>query len=319
MSRQAVTSIVAGGAGFVGSHLVDALAKRGESVVVLDNLAVGRIENLEAAISSGRTTFIYVDIEAEAVSLRNVILSTGVKNIDSIYLLASNPSAEPDRSLPVSPAVTDFGTAPLVDLAVEHGARLTFASNMNCGSGRFFDEADIAGSAIPLDNGAPRGESAITTAVRERGLNARVVQYSNCYGPRVHSDDDPLIVALLDAALHGSAMPAETTGRQRRSMTYVADAVQRLLLVAARPQALPTPVSIADPHEYSVVEIARMLARIAGIDFVPQPVAEYSFEGRADHFDGSAGVMFSWEPAMPLEDGLRKTYNWFADDQRLFV
>jgi dTDP-glucose 4,6-dehydratase len=281
-----MTSIVSGGAGFLGSHLVDRLVKRGASVVVIDNLATGHLVNLEHAISSGRVTFVYADI-VDVASLHALLASNGIKKVGAIYHFASTGAA----------------TLPLIDLALRHRSRFIFSSLFGASG----DEGDVY------------GEAAVTAAVRTDGLDARIVRFVDCYGPRMQSADDRFIPALLEAAVNGRALPIEGTGEEKRTLTFVADALALLLLGAEAPPGPLVPLTIGSDDERSVIEIAKSFARAADVAFTPQFVARGSADPQRRRPDLTRARELGWKPTTALETGLRMTYAWFSRDGRLFV
>jgi nucleoside-diphosphate-sugar epimerase len=295
-----VNSIVIGGAGFLGSHLVDALTRCGESVVVIDNLTTGRLSNLESAITLGRTAFVYADVWALADSLREIISSTGMKKVDFIYHFVSTTCHDVvgTRHWDLSGA-TDPAMNALIDIALGYKARLILSSPQVPGGGEH------------------EAEAAIGAAVRERGLDARIVRFSNCYGPRAQNGD-PVIAALLEAALHRRPMPIEGNGQQTRSVTYVADAIARVLTVARHSPAVLQPVEIISNDERTVTEIARALALSVGLDFKVQYVSS-SVEVPRRQGSGLPSVTRRPSPQTSLERGLRNTYDWLLNQSQLFV
>ena len=117
------------------------------------------------------------------------------------------------------------------------------------------------------DEGKRFGEAAVAAGVRSRGLDARLVRFFNCYGPRMEAGDGRLVPELIGAALAGRPLPIQGTGEQTRSMTYVDDAVDLLLRVVAAPLDGLHPVNVGNDDERQVLEIARTLAQVAGVTF----------------------------------------------------
>ncbi|MGD0475934.1 MAG: NAD-dependent epimerase/dehydratase family protein [Candidatus Velthaea sp.] len=288
-------NIVIGGAGFLGSHLVDRLTGGGESVVVVDNLTTGRLSNLEDAITLGRATFVYADVRNHTGELSDIVGSTGMKKVDVIYTFvppdAPQPTADPHREA-VDPVLR-----PLIEMAVDRKARLVV-------------------STAPKPDAAEREmELALAAAVCDRGLDARIVRLPNCYGPRARNGD-PLIAALLEAAVQRRALPLEHA-EQASEAFYVADAVSCLRKVARRDQSRLPSVEIVNGDERSVTEIARMVARTAGLDFdAHYPAGRPELpQRRASEQRATCAA----SPVTPLEHGLRYTYDWLVNQDQLFV
>lgn len=286
------TSIVTGGAGFLGSHLVDKLTSGGEAVVVLDNLATGHLGNLAGAIASGRATFIYTDIAVGTDALRDIIRSGGVENVERIYHFVPRPPPAED------PLVHAEAMRALIDIAIEKGARLVVVSD------------EFSGPAEAVD------EAAVGAAVRDRELDARIVRVFHCYGPRADTGDAD-IAAMFEATRQRRPMPIEGSGKQVRPMTYVADAIDGLLTVALREDA-PLATDIVSTDEPSALEIARTLARGVGRDFAFEyvtghPEPQHPLAGRNDR------VALGVPAGTSLEAGLRKTYDWFTKESHQYV
>ncbi len=323
-----VTSIVTGGAGFLGSHLVDALVKRGEAVVVLDNLTTGRLANLERAISSGRVAFVYTDVAADTASLRAVLTSSDVRGAATIYHLASPASpnacgARPWQTL----AVNALGTMSLIEIALDYGARLVFASTCEVYEDPlvyaqpedYFHNTDPMGPRSCYREAKRFGEAVVTAAVRNFGLDACIVRFFNCYGPRMQRGDGRLVPALLDAVLQRRPLPIQGNGQQTRSMTYVDDAIKLLLLVAASSQPTLAPVNVGSDDERSVLEIARSLCATLGVEYATEFTSGRPADPQRRRPDLTRARSYGWTPKVPLEQGLRATYDWFAQESSMFV
>jgi nucleoside-diphosphate-sugar epimerase len=188
----------------------------------------------------------------------------------------------------------------LIDIAVEQRARLIVCAD------------DYFGHSEAID------EAAVGTAVRERGLDARIVRVLHCYGPRAHKGDDD-ITAMFEATLARRPLPIEGSGKQVRPMTYVADAIEGLLTVARRPPGALEPIDIVSTDEPSAIEIARTLARGVGRNFVYEYVGGHTASVDRDAPGCGDHVAFGVPPGTSLEAGLRKTYDWFTKESRLFV
>jgi len=322
-----ITSIVTGGAGFLGSHLVDALAKRGESVVVLDNLTTGRLGNLERAISSGRVTFVYADVAVDRTSLRAIVAGSGTKKIDSIYHLASPASPSAHSAHPWETlAVNGLGTMSLIDIALEHRARFIFSSTaeiygdplVHPQAEDYFGNVDPIGPRSCYDEGKRFGEAAVAAAVNKRSLDGRIVRFFNCYGPRMQTADGQLIPAFFEAAANRQPLPIQGTGEQTRSLTYVDDAIELLLMVAEQQQSSLQPINIGNDEEKSVMDIARSLADVLRVDFIPEFIPGRP-SGPLRRPDIARARGLGWKPTTSLEDGLRLTFDWFSRESQLFV
>jgi nucleoside-diphosphate-sugar epimerase len=315
--------LVTGGAGFVGSHLVDRLVKAGEHVIVIDNLSTGRLGNLERPILEGNVTFVYQDVAAPLDTLRAAIESGPSGDISAIYHLASPASPEAYGSMPWQTISANVvGTMSLVELALERGAMMLFASTSEVYGDplvdpqpeTYFGNVNPIGPRACYDEGKRCGEAAMSVAVRDRGLDGRIVRIFNGYGPRMDSADGRLVPALLSAARQGLPMPIHGDGSQRRSLTYVDDLVEGIVRVGRAQFAELTPVNLGADDERSVLEIAEAAAAVAGI----RPAYDYLPARPEDpqrrRPDASRARLLGWHARVSLGDGLRRTYAWMIRD-----
>ncbi len=316
-----VTSIVTGGAGFLGSHLVDALVRRGEAVICIDNLSTGSLRNVAGAISSGQTTFVFADVAGPLADLQQTIAELRLDRLDCIYHLASPASPAAYGAHPLETlAVNGPGTLALIEIALAARARFVYASTSEIYGDplehpqpeSYFGNVNPIGPRACYDEGKRFGEAAVAAAVGARGLDGRIVRFFNCYGPRMDRGDGRLIPALIDAVTESRPFPIHGSGAQTRSLTFVDDAIDLLLRVADRPQTSLAPVNIGNDDERSVEEIARVLARILDRPYVAEHVPARPEDPQRRRPELTRARTYDWEPATPLEAGLRATTEWFA-------
>jgi nucleoside-diphosphate-sugar epimerase len=321
--------LVTGGAGFLGSHLSNALVDSGHHVVIVDNLSSGHVRNLEHAVSSGRATFIYGDVTAPIERFESLVHDAlrGHK-VDRIWHLASPASPDAYGAHPWETlAVNGTATMSLIDFALKQRARFLYTSTSEIYGDplvhpqpeSYFGNVDPIGPRSCYDEGKRFGEAAVATAVRMRGLEGRVVRFFNCYGPMMEAGDGRLIPALISAISNNKPLPIQGTGKQTRSMTFVDDAIEMLQLVMERPQKALQPINIGNDDERSVEDIARALASIAGVEF--QPAYEAAREGDPQRRkpDLTLARAYGWAPSTSLEDGLRVTWRWFTEERLAFA
>jgi nucleoside-diphosphate-sugar epimerase len=323
-----VTSLVTGGAGFVGSHLVNALIAAGERVCIIDDLSTGEVRNLEAAISTGNAIFVHGDVGVSTDELRYSLSQTGVDRFDAISHLASPASPEAYGSHPWETLrVNALGTMSLIELALEHSARFLYTSTSEIYGDplvhpqpeSYFGNVDPIGPRACYDEGKRFGEAAVSVAVRSRGLSGRLIRFFNCYGPMMDMHDGRLIPALTDALLSEKPLPIQGTGRQTRSMTYVEDAIELLLKVMHEEQPTLQPVNIGSDDERSVEEIARTFARVAGVPFEPEYLPGREGDPQRRKPDLTIARSMGWTPRTSLEDGLKRTLTWFKDERLAYA
>ena len=322
-------SLVTGGAGFVGSHLVNALVDDGEEVIVIDNLSTGQIRNLEHGVSSGRVTFVFADVVEPPERLREIVEGAARgKRLNRIYHLASPASPEAYGQHPWETlAVNGFATMSLIEVSLQYGARFLFVSTSEIYGDPlvhpqpegYFGNVDPIGPRSCYDEGKRFGEAAVAAAVRARSLDGRIVRFFNCYGPSMEGEDGRLIPSLLSAISAGGRLPIHGSGKQTRSMTFIDDAIELLRLVMDRPQPKLQPINIGNDDERSVEEIAKTLAVIAGVRYDPEILPAREGDPQRRKPDLSLARTYGWAPSTSLEEGLRLTYRWYQEDRREFA
>ncbi|GAC1420885.1 MAG: SDR family oxidoreductase [Candidatus Velthaea sp.] len=321
-------SLVSGGAGFVGSHLVHHLIARGEDVIIIDNLSTGEVRNLHEPISSGHATFVHADVAVPVDALRDIVLRTGATRLDSIYHLASPASPEAYNAHPWETLkVNSVGTMSLIELALMYGARMLYASTSEIYGDplvhpqpeSYFGNVDPIGPRACYDEGKRFGEAAMSSAVRSKGLDGRLVRLFNCYGPNMDMHDGRLVPALVEAVIEGRPLPIQGTGAQTRSMTFVTDAIELILLVMHSEQPVLQPINVGNDDERSVLEIAQALATVANVPFDVDFVAAREGDPQRRKPDLALARQLGWSPTTSLEDGLRATMSWFTKERLSFA
>ena len=321
-------SLVTGGAGFVGSNLVDRLISAGDNIVILDNLSTGRIANIEAAITSGKASFIYGDCATNIAGLRDLLKCGDIGKFDRIFHLASPASPEAYGAHPWETLVVNsLGTMSLIDLAIEHDATLIYTSTseiygdplVHPQSESYFGNVDPIGPRSCYDEGKRFGEAAVAAGVSARGLDGRIVRFFNCYGPRMERGDGRLVPSLIDAALTKRPVPIQGSGRQTRSMTYIQDALDLVLIVANQLPGILRPVNIGNDDERSVEDIARAFCDVVGIPFDPLYSNGRPGDPQRRRPDISFAKSLGWMPMTDLETGLAETYRWFSRERLAYA
>jgi nucleoside-diphosphate-sugar epimerase len=313
-------SLVTGGAGFLGSHLVDALIAAGGSVVVIDDLSTGSLENLAEAISTGFCTYIYGDLNDPTLSLRRIIGEADGLPLAKVFHLASPASPEAyEANQWGTLGVNGPATMKLIDLAIEENATFVYASTSEIYGDplvhpqpeTYFGNVDPVGPRSCYDEGKRFGEAAVAAAVRTKGLDGRIVRFFNCYGPRMQIGDGRLIPSALEAMASGQPFPVQGTGKQTRSMTYVDDAIEALLFVAGNPDLKLKPFNIGNDDERTVEDIIAALALAASVPFNRANKPARPGDPQRRKPDLTFARANGWAPTTNLEDGLRKTLAWF--------
>ncbi len=305
--------LVAGGAGFVGSHLVDLLLDRGDRVVVVDNLATGSARNL-AHIRSSRLTFV-----------RANVARTPMGKYQRIYHLASPASPEAYGRMAVETLFANaLGTRRLLDIARAQRARFLLASTSEVYGDplehpqreTYWGNVDPIGPRSQYDEGKRFAEALTVAYVRQYGLDCRIVRIFNSYGPRMQIDDGRMPAAFIVAAVTGKPIPVQGDGTQTRSLCFVGDTSEGLIAAMERGRTGEV-YNIGRPDEMSVLEFAQRVRRVAHssseITFVPGRSQDIH-QRRPDC--SKAAKELRWRARTTLSEGLRKTIDWYRGEQR---
>ncbi len=312
MSGGGELSLVTGGAGFIGSHLVEALLATGHRVIVLDDLSSGREENVPA------------DVELHVLDIRSREAATVIRERRPSYLFHQAAQMDVRRSTedPVFDAeVNILGTLNLLRAAVDAGVRqVLFAST----GGAIYGEQESfpAAEDHPTRPVSPYGVSKLAaerylyTFHLANGLDATCLRYANVYGERQSPHGEAGVVAIfLDRLLGGRPCVIHGDGAQTRDYIHVTDIVAANLAVLGRPGFRV--FNVGTGIETSVVELYGMLARATGFDGVPTHGPAKPGEQRRSVVDPDRLVReLAWGPPMPLAAGLRRTAAWFASRGR---
>lgn len=302
--------LVAGAAGFIGSHLCERLLNDGHTVTGVDNYLTGKAENLEAL--AGRTGFKFVehDITRPLPSLPAP---------DVVMNLASPASPRDYLAFPVETLrVGSEGTRHLLEFAAESGARFLLASTSECYGDplehpqreSYWGHVNPVGPRSCYDE-AKRYAEAITMAFhRAHGLRTNIARIFNTFGPRMKLDDGRVVPAFLSQALRGEPVTVFGTGLQTRSFCYVSDLVDGLVRLSRSEERLP--VNLGNPVEMTMLEFAERIKALTGsaseITFLPLP--EDDPQRRRPDITKAREVL-GWAPRVPLEEGLRVTVEYF--------
>jgi UDP-glucose 4-epimerase len=303
-------ALVTGGAGFIGSHLVDALLERGDRVVVFDDLSTGRRENLEGAVAKGA-----VLLEADITDAAAVTDAFETHRPEVVFHLA----AQIDVRRSVSEPVFDLGVNVAGTLNLLEAARQTQARRFILAStgGAIYGEG--AGRLLPLDEqaecrpDAPYGQSKyaaegyLSLYGRLHGLSAVALRLGNVYGSRQDPLGEAGVVAIFCGALLGGGTPRVFgDGHQTRDYVYVGDVVEAFL-AGAGSEAQGT-YNIGTGVETSVLELGRLLASVCDREFEPQMAPPRAGEVQRIAIDSAlAASELGWRPRTTLEQGLRAT------------
>lgn len=310
--------LVAGAAGFIGSHLCERLVAMGHDVAGVDNFITGCRRNLAGLEGHGRFRFVEHDV---------IEPLDWAEGVDGVYNLASPASPKDYLEHPVETLrVGSEGTRNLLEVARRHGARFLLASTSECYGDplehpqveTYWGNVNPVGPRSCYDESKRYAEAVTMAYHRKHGVRTNIARIFNTYGPRMKLNDGRIVPAFVDQALRNAPMTVYGDGSQTRSFCYVSDLVEGLIRLSQSEERYP--VNLGNPTELTVLEFARKIREMAGaaseIEFHPLP-ADDPQRRRPDI--GKAERVLGWRPEVSLEDGLRRTMESFrgaSADQR---
>ena len=302
-------ALVTGGAGFLGSHLCDALLAEGYSVVVADNLLTGRLSNLDHLRHETRFEFQQIDI--------NEPFDCGTVNY--VFHFAS-PASPVDYALHgiATLKAGSLGTFHALDIAHKYGAKYLVSSTSECYGDplehpqkeTYWGNVNSIGPRSVYDE-AKRFTEAVTMAYhRYHQVDTRIVRIFNTYGPRMQLNDGRVVPNFMKQALLGEDLTVYGDGSQTRSFCYLSDEIDGLLRLSKSAEHMP--VNIGNPTEFTILECARQVLAVTGskskIRFEDLPQDDP--KQRCPDIT-KARTLLGWEPKVDLETGLRLSLDYF--------
>ena len=302
--------LVAGVAGFLGSHLADALLADGNSVLGIDNLCTGSLQNIDHLKSETRFDFREGDICRPFDPGR----------VDYVFNFASPASPQDYLKLGIETLmVGSKGTRNMLELAKRHGAKFLHASTSECygdplehpQTEEYWGHVNPIGLRSVYDEAKRFSEALVMAYHRYHGVDTRLVRIFNTYGPRLQGSDGRVISNFMVQALRGEDLTVYGDGSQTRSFCYVSDEIDGIIRLSRVDEHLP--VNIGNPHEWTVLECARAVLRVTGsasrIVYCPLPEDDPS-QRQPDI--SKARRLLDWEPRIDLETGLRLSLEYFS-------
>jgi dTDP-glucose 4,6-dehydratase len=310
------TVLVAGGAGFIGSHLIDRLLERGDEVVCVDDLSTGRRTTAERHL--GHERYAFVEHDVTHADLAAVVDGVGV-DFDAVIHLASPASPPAYLARPIETLdAGSTGTRNLLEIARRSGARFMLASTSEVyGDPLEHPQAEgYHGNVNPVgvrsvyDEAKRFAESLTAAYARQYGLDVRIARIFNTYGPRMQPDDGRVVTNFIHQALAGEPLTLYGDGEQTRSFCYVDDEVAGLLALLDGDE--PGPVNIGNPDEVTMRQLADLVIELtesrSTVESHPAPVDDPQ-RRRPDIT--LARRRLGWEPVVDLRDGLARTIESF--------
>ncbi len=311
------TVLVAGGAGFIGSHLCKSLISEGYKVICVDNLITGDKGNIVEFLNNSNFNFIEQDITNP--------LKIDEK-IDYIFHLAS--PASPNKKSPKSYInypietllVNSQGTHLLLELAKQKQSKFLFASTSEVYGNpevspqkeEYFGNVNPNGVRSVYDESKRFGEAITMSYVRSLGLDARIIRIFNTYGPRMQKDDGRAVSEFIIQALSNSPLTVYGDGKQTRSFCYVDDMVLGIKKAMFTDGTRGEVINLGNPDEKTILELGEIIKKLSSStsEFVFEPLPEDDPKIRKPDIS-KAKRLLDWEPKVDIEEGLEKTIQYF--------
>ncbi|MCS7092981.1 MAG: NAD-dependent epimerase/dehydratase family protein [Patescibacteria group bacterium] len=309
--------LVAGGGGFIGSHLCEKLIRENHQVICVDNLSTGLRENLYTLISNKNFEFVKKDIN-EMINIK--------KKIDIIFHLASPASPNPYSqisylSLWKETFLTNtLGTVNLLELALKNQAIFLYASTSEIYGNpqihpqpeNYWGNVNPVGVRSIYDESKRAGETICYYYSLKKNVDVRIVRIFNTYGPRMRLDDKRMIINFIHQALTNKPITIYGNGHQTRSLCYIDDLINGLILIAFKNGLKGQVINLGNPEEYRVIDYARMIKKITGsksrIIFLEK---QQDDPERRRPDIAKAISLLNWQPIVDINIGLKKTVEYY--------
>ena len=306
--------LVTGGAGFIGSHLIDRLLEQGHEIICVDNLFTGRKENIVHHLGNSKFEFIRHDI------IEPILLE-----VDQIYNLACPASPVHYQHNPVKTIKTNvLGTLNMLGLAKRVKARILQASTSEVYGDPHVHPQEEAywGNVNPIgirscyDEGKRVAETLMFDYHRQNNADIRVIRIFNTYGPRMLENDGRVVSNFIVQSLRGEPLTVYGEGQQTRSFCYVSDLVEGMMRLMNSEHI--GPINIGNPGEFTILELAQKVKAMTGSksEIIYNPLPQDDPKQRQPDITKAQNLL-GWNPGIPLEVGLERTIGDFA--QRMGV
>ena len=302
--------LISGAAGFIGSHLCDRLIAAGHSIVGVDNLMTGSLRNLAHLDDNPCFEFIEFDI-CKPLAIQGPF--------DGVMHLASLASPKDYLEHPIETLESgSAGTRNMLDLALEHDADFLLTSTSECYGDplvhpqveTYWGNVNPVGPRSCYDESKRYAEALTMAYHRVHGLRTHIARIFNTYGPRMQLNDGRVVPAFLDQVLRGEPITLFGDGSQTRSFCYVSDLVEGLYLLFCSEERYP--VNLGNPKELTIREFAERIRELTGsrAPLAYRPLPEDDPRQRQPDIS-KARQLLGWEPVVPLEEGIRRTLEYF--------
>jgi UDP-glucuronate decarboxylase len=304
--------LVTGGAGFLGSHLIDRLIGRGDEVLCVDNLFTGDKRNLDHLAGHPRFEF-----------MRHDVCFPLYVEVDEIWNLACPASPVHYQHDPVQTTKTSVhGAINMLGLAKRLGVRIFQAStsevygdpHVHPQAEGYWGNVNPVGPRSCYDEGKRCAETLFFDYHRQHGLDIKVARIFNTYGPRMHAADGRVVSNFIVQALAGEPITIYGDGSQTRSFCYVDDLIDGFLALMSSEPGWPGPVNLGTPREFTIRQLAEQVVALTGSPslIVERPLPQDDPTQRKPNI-ALAREKLGWEPRVPLEEGLPRTIAYFRE------
>jgi dTDP-glucose 4,6-dehydratase len=301
--------LVTGGAGFIGSHLCDALLSEGHNVACVDNLLTGALRNIEHLKNEPRFEFRELDV--------NEPYDAGPVQYIFHFASPASPVDYMEHGIETL-KVGSLGSFHSLELARKYGAKYMLASTSECYGDplehpqkeTYWGHVNPIGPRSVYDESKRFAEAATAAYRRYHRVDTRILRIFNTYGPRLQLNDGRVISNFMKQALRGDPLTVYGDGTQTRSFCYVSDEVDGILRLAKADH--PGPVNIGNPSEFTILECAHMVLRVTGSQskIVYEPLPQDDPKQRRPDIT-RARELLGWEPKISLEQGLKLSIDYF--------
>lgn len=305
--------IVAGGAGFIGSHLCERLLKEGHQVVCLDSLLTGNLKNLQSFKDHKKFQFIKTDIVKK--------IPPGLSDVEAIFHLASPASPKDYQKHSIQTMlVNSVGTRNLLELAKKNGAKFLITSTSEIyGDPKehpqketYWGNVNPVGIRSCYDESKRFAEALVMEYLRKFDVDVRIIRIFNTYGPRMQKDDGRVVPNFINQVLSGKPITIYGTGKQTRSFCYVSDMVDGLIKAVVSSKTKGEIFNLGNPKEHAIYEFAKIICNLlqSKLEIVYKPLPADDPERRKPDIVKAKKIL-NFEPKVNLNKGLLATVEYF--------
>lgn len=306
------TALVAGGAGFIGSHLCDRLVKDGYKVLCMDNLYTGRMENVRHLFGNPQFSLVNHDVTVP-------ISCDGVSLIFNLACPASPVHYQKDAVFTTKAAV--YGTLNLLEAAKKNHCPILQASTsevygdplVHPQTEDYYGNVNPVGIRSCYDEGKRCAESLCMDYHRQYGVQVKIIRIFNTYGPRMAIDDGRVVSNFITQALRGENITIYGDGMQTRSFQYVDDLIEAMMRVMKTDDSFTGPINLGNPNEIAIKTLASMVVSLtkSHSTIISKPLPQNDPKRRCPDISLVTQLLDGWMPNVNIEDGLKKTIEYF--------